>query len=152
MAEARGDRREALIVASSDAGWSALARDLQDLGITPAHAFPPRCVIAELAPAAVDRLRKKAGVRVVLDAIPERELGALPEEFRLVASAWNKHLRSKTEKKRVRGRGESWDAPGFLPPDPPADFREYLRQREGELAREGPSETRPDESDDEEKS
>lgn len=135
-------------MASSDAAWSALGRDLKALGITPAHAFPPRCAIAELAPAAVDRLRRAPGVRVVLDAIPERELGALPEEFRLVASAWNEHLRSKTEKTRVRGRGESWDAPGFLPPDPPAGFREYLRQREAELAREALSETQPDESDD----
>jgi len=147
---ARGERREALIVVSSDAGWSALTRDLQELGIPPTHAFPPRCVIAELDPAALDRIRRGPGVRVVLDAIPESELGVLPEELRLVAAAWNERFRSKGHAEG-RGRGLSWDAPGFLPPDPPATVREYLRQREAELAREESPEPRPDDSDETEK-
>jgi len=150
LAEAKGDRREAFIVASSDAGWSALTRDLQELGIPPTHAFPPRCVIAELDPAALDRIRRGPGVRVVLDAIPESELGVLSEELRLVAAAWNERFRSKGHVKG-RGVGLSWDAPGFLPPDPPAAVREYLRQREAELAREESSRPRPDDSEEKEK-
>lgn len=143
---AKRDRREALVVASSDAGWSTLTRDLQELGIPPTHAFPPRCVIAELDPAALDRIRRGPDVRVVLDAIPESELGALPEELRLVAAAWNEHFRSKGQVEG-RGRGLSWDAPGFLPPDPPPEIREYLRLREAELAREESPEPLPDDSD-----
>lgn len=134
MPEGEGDRLDALIVAASDAGWAALARSLKEHGIAPTHSFPPWCVIAALRRADVESLRCVPGVRVVADLLPESEVAALPEPLRLAAAAWNERLRSKAEGGRVKGRGESWDAPGFLPPDPPASVREYLRRREAEAA------------------
>jgi hypothetical protein len=130
-----GDRLEALIVAADDAGWAALARSLQERCLAPAHSFPPRCIIGALRRADLDSLRGVPGVRVIVDQVPESELLTLPEPLRLAAAAWNERLRSRAEGGRARGRGESWDAPGFLPPDPPAAVRESLRRRESEAAK-----------------
>jgi len=147
LSEGEGDRRDALIVAANDAGWSALARSLAERAVTPTHSFPPRCVIVAARPPDVDALRRVPGVRVVVDVLPQSELASLPEELRLAAAAWNERLRSRAGQARVKGRGESWDAPGFLPPDPPAAVREHLRRREAEEARRQSSERAEDETD-----
>jgi hypothetical protein len=138
--------REALITVSSGGDWSALSQHLKEHGITPTHVFPPWCAIVEVSPAVLDDLRGLSGARVVVDALPESELASLPEEFRFVASAWNESLRSK-KRVTVRGEGLSWDAPGFLPPDPPASVREYLRAREREVAQQQSSGEETGESD-----
>ena len=70
LSEGEGDRRDALIVAANDAGWSALARSLAERAVTPTHSFPPRCVIVAVRPPDVDALRRVPGVRVVVDVLP----------------------------------------------------------------------------------
>lgn len=146
MPEGEGERRDALIVAANDAGWSALARSLAEREVAPAHSFPPRCVIAALRPSDVDAFRQVPAVRVIVDVLPESQIAGLPEELRLAAAAWNERLRSRAGSAPVRGRGERWDAPGFLPPDPPAAFREHLRRREGDAAGGHPTERPEDET------
>ena len=136
MPEEDADRLEALIVAADDAGWAALTRSLRERGLAPTHSFPPRCIIGVLCRADLDSLRGVPGVRVIVDRVPESRIVTLPEPLRLAAAAWNERLRSRAEGGRARGRGESWDAPGFLPPDPPAAVREVLRRREADAARE----------------
>lgn len=149
MAEGEEDRREFLIAVANEAAWSALTRHLEERGIKPTHSFPPWCAIAELDRPDSDVIRQIPGVRVVEGALSEAELAALPEELRFAAAAWNERLRAR-ENPRAMGRGQSWDAPGFLPPDPPAAFREYLRWREAEEAG-GEPEGSEDGSDDKEK-
>jgi hypothetical protein len=143
--EGEGERRDALIVATNEAGWFALARLLAEREVTPAHSFPPRCAVAALRASDVEALRRVPAVRVIVGVLPESEIASLPQELRLAIAGWNAHLRSSAGRVPVKGRGERWDAPGFLPPDPPATFRERLRRREGGAASGRPPELSGDE-------
>jgi hypothetical protein len=80
--------------------------------------LPPRLAVVRLEPARLNDLHACPGVRDVLTGEGEPP-GDLNEHERLFAEAW---LLSQRPKRRP-GAGLAWDAPGFLPPDPPPERR-----------------------------
>ncbi|MGC7096783.1 hypothetical protein ACPZ19_19085 [Amycolatopsis lurida] len=84
--------------------------------------FPPRMVVAEIAEP--EELRRDPGIRLIVedeDSVPEEILAELTESERLFLNGWL-ITRTSSEKKRAGDR-LSWDASGFVPPDPPADSK-----------------------------
>jgi hypothetical protein len=75
-----------------------------------------RLVLVQADPEAVARAVRIGGVlHVHEEALPEPPPDLTPSE-RMFVSAWKARQQPKTRP----GEGLSWDAPGFLPPDPPA--------------------------------
>ncbi|HEU5473870.1 MAG TPA: hypothetical protein VFV67_24760 [Actinophytocola sp.] len=80
--------------------------------------FPPSMVVAEVDD--LEELQRDPGVRfIVEDSVPEEVLDELTESEQLFLQGWLLK-RTAPEKKRAGDR-LPWDAPGFVPPDPPAD-------------------------------
>ncbi len=80
--------------------------------------LPPRLAVVRLESARLDELRAYPGVRDVLTGAEEPP-GDLTERELLFVEAWMLSQRPK----RRPGERLAWDAPGFLPPDPPPGRR-----------------------------
>lgn len=95
------------------------------------HAFLPMALIVELPADRVAQIVGRAGIEAVeTDLIDETLWLEADLDWRTAVSVWNQH-RAAAERPPAGGR--AWDAPGYLPPDPPAEIREKLRRREQEL-------------------
>lgn len=93
--------------------------------------FLPHALLIQVPAGAVDDVRRSLGAEVVhTDAIPQAAVDAAAEPLRGVLIAWNQRRGSSGVDPEPPGRDLPWDAPGFLPPDPPAETRDLLRQRE----------------------
>jgi hypothetical protein len=79
--------------------------------------LPPRLVVLS-AGADIEALSRRPGVEAVLAQPSDEAPASLSEPERLFVSAWR--ARQHAEAKTRVGEGLAWDAPGFLPPDPPA--------------------------------
>jgi hypothetical protein len=108
------EAREVLIAIDDDAMAKVLAALRSVARVTQVH--PPHLIL--VAPG-VDlvTLRSLAGVRwVSTDEIPPTARSGLTPAELLFVDGWEQ--RGQGERGRP-GQGLSWDAPGFLPPDPP---------------------------------
>ena len=93
--------------------------------------FLPRALIVQVTEEAVDELRRSLGAATVYtEAVPATAVESTAEPVRSVLTAWNQRRGLSGVRPEPRGRGLAWDAPGFLPPDPPPEIRELLRRRE----------------------
>ncbi len=93
--------------------------------------FLPHALIVQVAEGAVDDLRRSLGeATVYAAAIPATVIEGAAEPVRSVFTGWNQRRSLPGVRPEPRGRGLSWDAPGYLPPDPPPEIRERLRRRE----------------------
>jgi hypothetical protein len=110
-------RREFLVVLEPRLADRALAH-LRAIGnIT--QVLAPRLALVQAAPDTITRAAQIEGVLSVIDGtLPELPQDFTPSE-RLFVSAWEARQQPKTR----LGEGLSWDAPGFLPPDPPVNSR-----------------------------
>lgn len=80
--------------------------------------FPPRMVVVEVTE--LDELRRDPDVRLIVeDTAPNEIFGELTEGEKMFMNGWLAR-QSPPKKKRV-GNHLPWDAPGFIPPDPPPD-------------------------------
>jgi hypothetical protein len=80
------------------------------------QSISPRVLVVSTAGADLERIRMHPGVsRVVAGAAPG-EIPGLDEQEALFVAAWASRQGGKTAR---GGDGVAWDAPGFLPPDPP---------------------------------
>ncbi|MDQ3640035.1 MAG: hypothetical protein M3450_00870, partial [Actinomycetota bacterium] len=87
-------------------------------------ALPPRLAVIQAAEPTVAELRRKPDVRfVVTDRVDEQILDDLTADERVFAMGWE--LRRTAPRKTRLGEGLAWDAPGFLPPDPPPGMTEH---------------------------
>jgi hypothetical protein len=105
--------RELLAVLEPGLADEALAQLRAVANIT--QVLPPRLALIRADPDTMARARRIQGVLDVYeDVAPALPLDLTPSE-RVFISAWQARRQPKTR----RGEGLSWDAPGFLPPDPP---------------------------------
>lgn len=107
---------ELLVVVNEDVPAGAL-RDLLAAGAA-TQMLLPRLVLIQPDQGAVERLRAMPGVRAVYRAgeTPDPEVLGLDDEETFFVGAWQLRAQGKTR----RGDGLAWDAPGLVPPDPPA--------------------------------
>ena len=93
--------------------------------------FLPHALMVQVTEEAVDDLRQSLGAATIYtEAVPATAVEAAAEPLRSVLTAWNQRRSLSGDRPEPRGRGLAWDAPGFLPPDPPPEIRELLRRRE----------------------
>lgn len=80
----------------------------------------PRVVVVEGAQNELAGLRAVPGVlAATAGELPPAVLEGLDESEALFVAAWLSRTKGGTSKQRP-GEGLAWDAPGFVPPDPPA--------------------------------
>jgi hypothetical protein len=107
--------RERLIILDPRLGRSALAELRAVAHVT--QVLEPRLVLLHSDAATIALLSRIPGVI----GVHEEALGEIPPDLtpseRMFVSAWEARQRPKDR----RGEGLAWDAPGFKPPDPPAD-------------------------------
>jgi hypothetical protein len=109
--------RELLVMIDPGLGDQALHRLRAVASVT--QVLPPRLALVGADPEATDRVTGVVGVLGVYDdTLPDRPPDLTPAEDVFI-SAWEARRHPKTR----RGEGLPWDAPGFLPPDPPTDRR-----------------------------
>ena len=93
--------------------------------------FLPHALIVQVTEEAVNDLRQTFGTAsVYTEAVPAAVVDGAAEPLRSVLTAWNQRRSLSGDRPEPRGRGLAWDAPGFLPPDPPPEIRELLLRRE----------------------
>jgi len=93
--------------------------------------FLPHALIVQVTEEAVGDLRQSLGAATLYtEAVPATAVEAAAEPLRTVLTAWNQRRSQSGVRPEPLGRGLAWDAPGFLPPDPPPEIRELLRRRE----------------------
>ena len=93
--------------------------------------FLPHALMIQATDAALGELRQSLGAATVYtEAVPAPVLADATEPLRSVLTAWNARRSQAGAPPEPLGRGLAWDAPGFLPPDPPPEVREMLRRCE----------------------
>jgi hypothetical protein len=96
--------------------------------------FLPHALIVQVTEEVVEDLRHTLGAATVYtEAVPATAVEAAAEPLRSVLAAWNQRRSLPGARPEPPSRGLAWDAPGFLPPDPPPEIRERLRRREQQL-------------------
>jgi hypothetical protein len=106
--------REVLVILRSGTTADGLARLKNQYQVT--SVVPPRIVVLS-AGQSVERLNDLPDVEAVLARPSDETPSSLNESERLFVSAWR--ARQYAGGKTRVGEGLAWDAPGFLPPDPP---------------------------------
>jgi hypothetical protein len=125
-----GDSRDVLIVISDDRA----AEEFKQLsaGYRVSQVASPRVVVVEGSPGALAGLRSIPGVTVVTGSdTPPGLTEGLDEGEALFVAAWLSRSKEGPPKQRP-GEGLPWDAPGFLPPDPPATEPEPDKKKDEE--------------------
>lgn len=129
------DLSEVLIVLPEqpESGFYTVERALTEEGGVIVAAYPPRVLLSKLDLSSLEKLRlAMPDVTIYTDVVDDRTLRSVDDTSRSILAAWNERRSSREKGGEVKGRGMAWDAPGFLPPDPPADIREMLKRREDE--------------------
>jgi hypothetical protein len=101
--------------------------------------YPPAALVAELPHGKAPELAGQADIEAIRgDAFSDEQVNNELSDLRFVMIAWNNRCTARSGGgTAASSRGLSWDAPGMLPPDPPAHVREALRQREKEMMSDG---------------
>lgn len=106
--------REILVIFHSNA-TTAEVDELEGRYPVIARMSPRIAVVADHGNA--QEMRSFPEVESVLTGPADPVSNSLSESERLFVKAWQ--ARQQSVGKRRRGEGLAWDAPGFLPPDPP---------------------------------
>lgn len=92
--------------------------------------FWPHALMIQVAEGVVDNLRQALGaVTIYTEVVPAATVEAAAEPVRSVLTVWNQRRSQSGVRPEPRGRDLPWDAPGYLPPDPPPEVRKRLRRR-----------------------
>jgi hypothetical protein len=100
------------------------------------HVYPPHVIIALIPQHAFKSLTEHAGIASVYDGlISEERLQQVAPDIQQVMLNWNDHLKGQQHigEQAKTTPPLSWDAPGYLPPDPPTHVQEQLRRHQQEL-------------------
>jgi len=120
---ASGGRRELLVIISGERAEESFKQVSASYKVR--HVASPRVVVVEGAENELAKLRAISGVTVVASGdVPPGVMGKLDEGEALFVAAWLSRIKEGSSKQRL-GEGLSWDAPGFEPPDLPADDSEH---------------------------
>ena len=118
MARVSGDRPELLVILGGERAAEALNQLRNSYRVT--QSASPRVVVIEAGPGEAGRLRAIPGVKVVTAGeLPSEGMEGLDDGEALFVEAWVSRINELPLKQRP-GEGLPWDAPGFIPPDPPA--------------------------------
>ena len=97
------------------------------------HAFPPSVIVASVPTANIAKLSKAAGVASVFaDAIGAKVVKGADRHLGFAMSAWNEHVSEARLSRAIRSPllNTAWDAADRMPPDPPKEIMQRLRERE----------------------
>jgi hypothetical protein len=109
-------REVLLLLGDVAAAQKFLDRTRTSEGYRIVSVFPPRMVVAEITE--LEELRRDPGVRLIVeDAAPKEIIDELTEGEKLFLNGWL--LKQVSPEKKRAGDRLSWDASGFVPPDPP---------------------------------
>lgn len=117
-----GSGRELLVILSGDRALESFKQVSANCRVH--HSASPRVVVVECLQSELAELRSIPGVTVVTggDSPPE-VMDSLNDSEALFVAAWLSRIKEGPSKRRL-SEGLSWDAPGFVPPDPPAGISE----------------------------
>lgn len=126
---------DALIIAKRGNAslFDSLVREIESLEGKIKHAFPPVGIIASVSSENIKELLNSVFVGyLTTDAIEEPPALIPADESRDIISIWNNQVRvsRETEIKAPADEDLSWDAPGYLPPDPPPHIRKMMDEWE----------------------
>jgi hypothetical protein len=100
------------------------------------HAFSPEVIFASLPSWKIEELLGSNNVAFLTrEAIDKPPPSLSADKYREIILVWNKHteVRLNGLSKTHTGEDQSWDTPGYLPPDPPAHFRKMMRDWENNM-------------------
>jgi len=128
---------DALIIAKGGNArlFNSLVREIESLEGKIKHAYTPKVIIASVPSGNIEELRNSVFVGYLTTEVIEEQLALLPaDESRDIISIWNKQVRVSREPENKIPADEdlSWDAPGYLPPDPPPDIRKMMDKWESD--------------------
>ena len=113
-----GGKRELLVILSGARADEALKQLSANYNVQ--HVASPRVFVVVGGQDALAGLRAVPGVlAATAGELPPAALEGLDEGESLFVAAWLSRIKEGPSKQRP-GEGLSWDAPGFVPPDPPA--------------------------------
>ncbi len=118
-----GVGRELLVILSGDRAQESFKQVSANYKVQ--HEASPRVFVVEGGQGELVKLRSISGVLAATAGdLPPKVLESLDDGEALFVAAWLSRIKEGSSKQR-RGDGLSWDAPGFVPPDPPADDSEH---------------------------
>ena len=126
---------EGLIVWSQDstARLEEVERAIAAVGGQIVIGFWPHALLIQVAEGAVDNLRQVLGaVTIYTTAVPAATVAGAAELVQSVLTLWNQRRSPPGVQPAPRGRDLPWDAPGYLPPDPPPEIRKQLQRKQGD--------------------
>ena len=109
--------------------FESLLNEIETLNGKIRHAFPPKVIFASVPGRNVNKLRMSGNVAFLsTDLIDEPPALLSADETRDIVSIWNKLISVSREPgiKVPADNDLSWDAPGYLPPDPPPHIRKMM--------------------------
>ncbi len=113
-----GGKRELLVILNGDRAEEAGKQLNANYKVS--HVASPRVMVVEGEQSELAGLRAMPGVTAATAGeLPPGAIDGLDDSESLFASAWLSRIKEGSSKQRP-GEGLSWDAPGFIPPDPPA--------------------------------
>ncbi|MDQ3254334.1 MAG: hypothetical protein M3R15_10580 [Acidobacteriota bacterium] len=120
-----GVDRELLVILSGDRAEESFKQVSASYQVQ--HEASPRVFVVEGDQSELAKLRSISGVLAATAGdLPPEVLKSLDDGETLFVGAWLSRIKEGSSKQR-RGEGLSWDAPGFVPPDPPADDSEQSK-------------------------
>lgn len=122
-------RRDLLVILSGDRAAESFKQVSANYRVH--HVASPRIIAVECPPGELAGLRSIPGVTVVTSGgVPSKVMEGLDDSEALFVTAWLSRIKEEPAKQRL-GEGLSWDAPGFLPPDPPPSVSERSKKHGG---------------------
>jgi hypothetical protein len=121
------------VAGSGLAGVKAAVAAVEKVGGRVTHALPPSVVVAAVPTGRSGELRGRPRlVSVTALRIPSTRMKGRPPVVVEAMRVWNQHLEPAWMGRALADPSlhESLDAPGRLPPDPPPDIAERLREKE----------------------
>src|SRR5690242_1117070 len=86
--------------------------------------YPPRAMVALLPLDKGGELVGQADIESVdTDLISNERIARELSDLRFVLLAWNERIKARQQRGSQRQESLAWDAPGYLPPDPPAHIQ-----------------------------
>lgn len=123
-----GDGREVLVILSGDRMAESFKQVSSNYRVQ--HVASPRVVVVQCSQGELAGLGSIPGVTVVTGGDPPSGLmESLTDSEALFVAAWLSRIQEGSSKQRP-GEGLSWDAPGFVAPDPPANVSGFNKEDE----------------------